>query len=100
MINDRGCERDKLGNWLREMRNSKGLTQQQLAELVEVNPKQISRYESGKAEMGALLYIRICEALSPRIDDLQVKELLHLYTMLTPEKQQLIVANASALAGK
>ena len=46
---------------IRELRREKGLTQEQLGEILGVSPKTIAAYESGKTKPGAGVAARIRE---------------------------------------
>ena len=76
----------ELGEELRGMRREMRMTQEKLAEALEVDPRMISRYEKGNAEMGSLLYrkmLRLYESRErPRADSL-----LQQIMKLTPEKR-------------
>ena len=72
------------------MRRQNNLSQMQLADILDIDRRQISRYETGEAEMGALLYVKMQNALSPKVDG-QLAEMLHLWSALSDEsKTQLI----------
>lgn len=48
---------------LKELRNKKGITQYQLAELVDIDPKHISHIETGKSFPKADLIEKLAKAL-------------------------------------
>ncbi len=78
------------GVHLYEMRKRSHLTQMQMAEILDIDRRQVSRYETGEAEMGALLYAKMQDALSVKIDD-RLDELLQLWGVLSSEsKMQLL----------
>ena len=52
-----------LGDNIRVMREKAGYTQEQLAEIAEVNRVSLARYESGKIEPGSAILARIANAL-------------------------------------
>jgi len=90
MLEEKKAELRAFGQKLYEMRSRKNLSQMQLADIVDVDRRQISRYENGEAEMGALLYAKIQSALSVQIDN-QLSELLQLWGTLSEEnKAQLL----------
>ena len=74
------------GEQLYEMRKRSHLTQMQMAELLDIDRRQVSRYETGEAEMGALLYAKMQDALSVKIDD-QLNEMLQLWGALSSERK-------------
>ena len=87
---DKKKELIEFGNQLYEMRKQNNLSQMQLADILDIDRRQISRYETGEAEMGALLYVKMQNALSPKVDG-QLAEMLHLWSALSDEsKTQLI----------
>ena len=55
---------------LKEIRTKKGLTQQQLAEELQVGRQTISRYEKGTRELSAEMIIKIVEILDCSADEL------------------------------
>lgn len=52
-----------LGKWIKELRKSKGFTQERLSEIVGVDPKHLSRIECGKNDPSIDLITRISNAL-------------------------------------
>ena len=59
-----------MGEKLKAARLAAGLTQAQLAEAVGCLQKDISRYESGQHEPGALTLKKMAQALRCSMDDL------------------------------
>ena len=43
----------RLGAWMRQQRHARGLTQRQLAQLLDVTHQQVGRYESAATGLGA-----------------------------------------------
>jgi len=78
------------GQKLYEMRKSKNLSQMELAEMLDVDRRQISRYETGEAEMGALLYAKMQNALSVKVDK-QLASFLQLWEALPPESRSKLI---------
>jgi len=65
MNNSRGSiTLDKIGARIRSKRASLGMTQQELAEMVNVTRNTISRYENGETEVGVITLNNIADALS------------------------------------
>lgn len=62
--------RKLLGERIRELRKAKGLTQEQLAELVGVEPRHISRVEGGYNSPSIERLARIAEVLEVPIQEL------------------------------
>lgn len=61
----------KIGQFIAEERKQKGYTQKQLAEILEISDKTISKWETGKGFPEISLLMPLCEAL-----DINVNELL------------------------
>ena len=55
---------------LKELRQARGLTQEQMAELIEVSPKTYRNYESGKTKPRVETFKRIVIALETTADEL------------------------------
>jgi len=62
--------RKLLGERIRELRKAKGYTQEQLAELVGVEPRHISRVEGGYSSPSIDRLARVSEVLGVPIKDL------------------------------
>lgn len=60
----------KWGKNLREARLKRGLSQNALARLAEMEPSHITRIEMGKANVGDERRIRIAVALGVRVEDI------------------------------
>lgn len=58
------------GDRLRELRLSRGLSQDQLAELASLNRVTVAKYEAGRVEPGAHALGRLADALDVSVDDL------------------------------
>jgi len=58
------------GAKIKEIRELRNLTQDQLAELASLNRVTIAKYESGKVEPGAQALSRIADALDVSVDTL------------------------------
>lgn len=71
----------QIGTFIAEMRKEKGMTQEQLAELLGTSQKSISRWENGKTMPDLSLYEPLCEILG-----VQVSELLYGKRMSNEEK--------------
>jgi putative transcriptional regulator len=62
----------RIGNRVRDLRKQRGLTQDQLAKMVDVKRPNISRLEAGKHVPGILLIQRLADCLHVKIADLIV----------------------------
>ena len=85
-----------LGTNICALRKAKRMTQEQLAEIVGLDPRRISCYENGREEMGVLTYDKIIEALGPK-KDAQTDKLLLLWDALTPENKAFLLEMANKL---
>ena len=74
-------ENIKIGKFIAQCRKEKGYTQAQLAELLGVSNKSISRWENGNTMPDISLYEPLCKAL-----DIEVSELLYGKRMNADEK--------------
>ncbi len=83
---DRKPELIAFGQSLYEMRKRNKLSQMELADILDVDRRQISRYETGEAEMGAMLYAKMQTALAVKIDD-QLDAFLQQWGTLSDENR-------------
>lgn len=60
----------KIGRFLAACRKEKDLTQRQLAELLYVSDKTVSKWETGKGLPEAQLMLPLCEALGISVNEL------------------------------
>ena len=67
----------KTGSFISEMRKEKGLTQKQLADLVGVSDKAVSRWETGKGLPDTSIMPELCKALDININELLSGERLN-----------------------
>ena len=61
---------EKIGKFIAECRKNKKLTQQELAEKLNVSDKSISRWENGKTMMDISLFEPLCNELDITINEL------------------------------
>ncbi|MEG0833286.1 MAG: helix-turn-helix transcriptional regulator, partial [Oscillospiraceae bacterium] len=57
-----------LGRRMSQLRKSKGMTSERLAELCEVNPTHMRKIESGGGYPSLPLFLKICNALETSAD--------------------------------
>jgi len=74
-------DQQAIGRFISCCRNEKGLTQAQLAEMLGVSDKSISRWENGKTMPDISLYEPLCNAL-----DVKISELLYARRMTDDER--------------
>ena len=72
-----------IGKFICKCRKEKGLTQSQLAEILNVSDKSISRWENGRTMPDLSLYDPLCKAL-----DIEISELLYGKRMNEEEKMK------------
>lgn len=58
------------GDRIRDVRMSRGLSQDQLAELASLNRVTVAKYEAGRVEPGAQALGRLADALDVSVDEL------------------------------
>ncbi len=63
-----------IGQRIRKHRKAQGLTQERLAEIVEVSPTHISHIETGVTKLSLPALVRIADALDVRVDALLYDE--------------------------
>ena len=59
---------EEIGKKLRELRISKGLTQEYIANMANVNTSHISNIENNRAKISLSTLIHVCNALNTTID--------------------------------
>lgn len=59
-----------MNNTIKQARNKRGLTQKNLADIVGISEKWLSKIESGKQNPTVSLAIRIADALGVKVDDI------------------------------
>ncbi len=96
MLKEKKPELIAFGQKLYRMRKSKKMTQMQMGEALDVNNRMISRYETGEAEMGALLYDKMLDIVGQPVDS-DATELLQQFAKLTPTNKQLLLQMANAM---
>ena len=79
----------EFGKELRGMRKEMHMTQEKMAEALGVDPRMISRYETGNAEMGALQYRKVLGLYESRKSS-RTDSLLQQIKKLSPEQRGLI----------
>jgi transcriptional regulator with XRE-family HTH domain len=63
-------ERKRLGRRLQRLRRLRGLTQEQLAERIDINPKYLSSVERGEENPTLDLLLRLAEGLQVELPEL------------------------------
>ncbi len=81
--------RKKLGERIRELRKSAGITQEELGEKAELSYKFIGELERGQVNVSLDSIVRIVGALGVKIGDLFSKEKIPVQKVLVKEKSPL-----------
>ena len=97
MLKEKKLELIEFGEKLYKMRKSKKMTQMQMGEALGVDNRMFSRYETGEAEMGALLYDKMLGIVDQPVD-VDAKVLLQQFANLTPENKKQLIGLAAAMA--
>jgi len=61
-----------LGNFLAQLRNEKGLTQEQLSEMINVNYKTISKWECGNSSPSLDTLVQLCEVYNVSLYEMSI----------------------------
>lgn len=69
-------DQEKIGKFIAELRKEHNLTQEQLAEILGVSNRSVSRWENGKNMPDVSLFIPICELLNISVNELIIGERL------------------------
>ncbi|MBR2889666.1 MAG: helix-turn-helix transcriptional regulator [Oscillospiraceae bacterium] len=64
----------KIGSFIAEVRKSKGITQRQLADRMEISDKTVSKWERGKGLPEVSLMLPLCRELEITVNDLLTGE--------------------------
>lgn len=101
MLKERRPELVEFGEKMRLLRKAKHMTQQDLADALDVDYRVISRYETGEAEMGVVLYQRMLDVFGVSSLDEQPQadtaDLLQLWVGLTTENKLQLMSLASMM---
>jgi len=61
---------ENLGKQIKKIRKAKGLTQEKLAEKVDIHPTYVGKIEAGKSNLSTLMLFRISRALGVKLSDI------------------------------
>ena len=81
--------RQELGQCIRDLRKTAGITQEELGEKAELSYKFIGEIERGQVNVSLDSIIRIAEALGVKIGDLFSKERIPIRKIVVKEKSPL-----------
>ena len=96
MLEEKRNQRRQFGEKLRSLREARGMTQKELADALCIDYRQISRYETGAAEMGAILYDQALDVLEARPDE-QTRDAIRQFSTLSPEHREKVIEFMAAL---
>lgn len=101
MLKERKPELIEFGRKMLVMRKAKHMTQKELADALDIDFRVVSRYETGEAEMGVVLYQKMLAVFDissldeqPRAD---TADLLQLWSGLAPENRQQLMSLAAMM---
>lgn len=97
-----------IGQRIREIRNEKKMTQEYIANAVNVNVSHISNIETNKVKVSLTLLVHICNVLDTTIDyileneyfsfdSVIERELIHIFKDMEKEKQEMRLRIAKIL---
>lgn len=97
-----------IGQRIREIRNEKKMTQEYIANAVNVNVSHISNIETNKVKVSLTLLVHICNVLDTTIDyileneyfsldSIIERELIHIFKDMEKEKQEMLLRIAKIL---
>lgn len=90
----------KIAERVRQARRGRGLSQEQLAERIGVQPETVSRYETGSVPLSLTMLYRVSDALDVPVDSLLVvdqgrglddRELRRCWTLLDDATREAIM---------
>ena len=68
----------KIGNFIAERRKAKGLTQVQLAEILYVTDRAVSKWECGRSMPDSSIMLELCDILDISVNELLTGEKLEM----------------------
>lgn len=80
----------KIGNFIAERRKSVNLTQMQLAELLSVTDRAVSKWERGKCMPDSSIMLKLCELLKITVTDLLTGEIINMENHDLKKEQALL----------
>ena len=98
MLKEKKPELIEFGRKMLVIRKAKHMTQKELADALDIDYRVVSRYETGEAEMGVVLYQKMLSVFGVSSLDEQPQvataDLLQLWGELTPENRQQLMSLA------
>ena len=104
----KGINFARIGQKLKELRISKNLTQEYIANIADVNVSHISNIENNRVKISLPTLVHVCNALGVTVDYILLEEynhptsvleteILHEVHLCTPETQEQILKIIKAL---
>ena len=89
-------ELQEYGDHIRQLRKDMHMTQEKLAEKLDVTAQELSRYENGHREMGGMLYAKLLKLHNEMVTK-KDNELLQKIQKLSPKKRDAVLQMITAL---
>jgi len=89
-------ELQEYGDHIRQLRKDMHMTQEKLAEKLDVTAQELSRYENGHREMGGMLYAKLLKLHNEMVTK-KDNELLQKIQKLSPKKRDAVLQMIIAL---
>ena len=103
MLKEKKPELIEFGRKMLAMRKAKHMTQKELADALDIDYRVVSRYETGEAEMGVVLYQKMLAVFGvSSLDEhpqANTADLLQLWNKMNPENRQQLM-NLAAMMNK
>lgn len=101
MLKEKKPELIEFGRKMLVIRKAKHMTQKELADALDIDYRVVSRYETGEAEMGVVLYQKMLSVFGVSSLDEQPQadtaDLLQLWDELTPDNRQQLLSLAAMM---
>ena len=101
MLKEKKPELIEFGRKMFVIRKAKHMTQKELADALDIDYRVVSRYETGEAEMGVVLYQKMLSVFGVSSLDEQPQadtaDLLQLWDELTPDNRQQLLNLAAMM---
>ncbi len=101
MLKEKKPELIEFGRKMLVIRKAKHMTQKELADALDIDYRVVSRYETGEAEMGVVLYQKMLSVFGVSSLDEQPQadtaDLLQLWDGMTPDNRQQLLNLAAMM---
>ena len=89
-------ELQEYGEHIRQLRKDMHMTQEKLAEKLDITAQELSRYENGHREMGGMLYAKLLKLHDGMVTK-KDNELIQKIQKLSPKKRDVVLQMITAL---